>query len=855
MKKRKMLNNRIGILLVFLCMQFGFSQKIIEKPEYGSSTLPGEITKVEILENETILHFHLSSRPSSGFSVPKGSCIVTNESDEKLFVTKADGVNLNKGSRIPESGVIDYKLYFPAVSKSAGTMDFMESNKGGSWYVYDIVIDETQFASVLPKKIKGNWLKADGSNLWAYSFYNDCAIVDNKIWKYKCVKEKRKYSMLLLEREGETKKIYAKVNGDKTISFGTDRKQLVACCLKRLKISDTNIKGDLAYKESDLFRSDSTTYSGVIKNYGKRIKNKTGMLHVNNVFTGKQDSYMVHIQEDGSFTVKFPLRNPQKVFVRLPGYYGAVYFEPGKEIWQLINSAKTGDVYFSGDCAQLNTDLLSLQFIKNYREYGVIMKSVGELIIEDYKERLDKVHVKQIQKLDSEIESRFISERAQQIMRLELEYQNYQYVVSYDMYRGDRFNPKVNAEYLSFITPEVYDNKLAVIADDYYNFLNRLRYTSVLFSRERVKSPRNIELAKILNNKGIELTVGEKELIVKIEKFKLENIALLQKKVNYHTKNKNQLEMFSEKLGRLYGKSSKAERLQVNDFLKNDMNELVKLGDSYGIEFSAEEIRIKEEYNQVLTKKEQGIIDAFYLVDNKIKIENFNKKYIIEANAYVSTKMIENRITKIDSYFGQNTYWTVDLLKSEIYSRRIISELSPFSNAELEEVLHTINDSLAKKYLVYENERIIKKLENNKNATGYVLNETPNTEADKVFDAIISKYKGKVVFVDFWATWCAPCLSGIKKMVPLKEELENEDIVFLFITDQSSPEETYNNMIPTIKGEHYRVSTDEWNYLKIKFKISGIPHYSIVNKEGKVVENNIRLGSNEDYKRVLKKHL
>ena len=149
--------------------------------------------------------------------------------------------------------------------------------------------------------------------------------------------------------------------------------------------------------------------------------------------------------------------------------------------------------------------------------------------------------------------------------------------------------------------------------------------------------------------------------------------------------------MFSEKLGRLYGKSSKAERLQVNDFLKNDMNELVKLGDSYGIEFSAEEIRIKEEYNQVLTKKEQGIIDAFYLVDNKIKIENFNKKYIIEANAYVSTKMIENRITKIDSYFGQNTYWTVDLLKSEIYSRRIISELSPYSNAELEEVLHTLN--------------------------------------------------------------------------------------------------------------------------------------------------------------------
>lgn len=135
------------------------------------------------------------------------------------------------------------------------------------------------------------------------------------------------------------------------------------------------------------------------------------------------------------------------------------------------------------------------------------------------------------------------------------------------------------------------------------------------------------------------------------------------------------------------------------------------------------------------------------------------------------------------------------------------------------------------------NNKVKQAIEASKTQAGYTDNETPRVAADSVFDKIINKYKGKVVFIDFWATWCGPCRIGIQEMAPLKSELKDEDIVFLYITNQTSPEKTYRVMIPGIKGEHYRLTEDEYNVLVNRFQINGIPHYAIANKKGIVIEN------------------
>jgi len=51
-------------------------------------------------------------------------------------------------------------------------------------------------------------------------------------------------------------------------------------------------------------------------------------------------------------------------------------------------------------------------------------------------------------------------------------------------------------------------------------------------------------------------------------------------------------------------------------------------------------------------------------------------------------------------------------------------------------------------------------------------------EADSLFHELIKPYKGKVIYVDFWGTWCAPCRENMKYASQLKERLKGEDVIF-----------------------------------------------------------------------------
>jgi len=143
-----------------------------------------------------------------------------------------------------------------------------------------------------------------------------------------------------------------------------------------------------------------------------------------------------------------------------------------------------------------------------------------------------------------------------------------------------------------------------------------------------------------------------------------------------------------------------------------------------------------------------------------------------------------------------------------------------------------------------------------RNKSGFVVNETPDAKGGDLFDTIMKKYEGNLVFVDFWATWCGPCRSGMEQIKPLKKELKDKKIRFVYLTNPSSPKKTWEMMLPDIDGEHYYLTQDEWNKIAARFKVSGIPHYVLVGKDGSVLKDKVYFASsNAELKNMFEENL
>ncbi len=126
---------------------------------------------------------------------------------------------------------------------------------------------------------------------------------------------------------------------------------------------------------------------------------------------------------------------------------------------------------------------------------------------------------------------------------------------------------------------------------------------------------------------------------------------------------------------------------------------------------------------------------------------------------------------------------------------------------------------------------------------------------EDILPAILSKYKGKAVLIDVWATWCGPCRMGHKLMAPLKEELKGKDIQFVYITSPASPYKDWKQMVGDISGNHYYLTKEQYNHLLDLYHSNGIPTYAIYDTSGKQTYTEIGFPGVETIKEEIEKAL
>lgn len=93
----------------------------------------------------------------------------------------------------------------------------------------------------------------------------------------------------------------------------------------------------------------------------------------------------------------------------------------------------------------------------------------------------------------------------------------------------------------------------------------------------------------------------------------------------------------------------------------------------------------------------------------------------------------------------------------------------------------------------------------------------------------MKQYKGKTVFINFWATWCKPCLEEMPTIKKAMDILKNEKIEFLFASDESTEE------IRAFETEHsYGLYYTRAGNIE-ELNIIGLPTTFIFDKDGKQV--------------------
>ena len=117
----------------------------------------------------------------------------------------------------------------------------------------------------------------------------------------------------------------------------------------------------------------------------------------------------------------------------------------------------------------------------------------------------------------------------------------------------------------------------------------------------------------------------------------------------------------------------------------------------------------------------------------------------------------------------------------------------------------------------------------------------------------LTEFAGKYIYIDLWASWCAPCVAEVPHLQKLEKDLNRRDIVFVSISLDTKRENWEKQM------EQLHMHGNQWLVRDEAFadmmNVKGIPHFLLYGKDGTLLDYKTARPSSGDLLKSRLEHL
>lgn len=227
------------------------------------------------------------------------------------------------------------------------------------------------------------------------------------------------------------------------------------------------------------------------------------------------------------------------------------------------------------------------------------------------------------------------------------------------------------------------------------------------------------------------------------------------------------------------------------------------------------------------------------------KIDNINDYQSLMQNE----QMIAEYFTKLENKYPGN--YEVLNAKAKTYNKFNTAIYMFFykDSHRIDEIFRTILHSIPPEKMSPFIRRFYDEMQKAKEYDEFQKNLLGTEAADFQFETLtgekhkLSEYRGKYVLLDFWGTWCGPCVEEIPYLKKAYDAYKDKGLVMISISSdaiQANRNADYVKKFTKEKGMLWQQVLDS-NIIHSIYKVNSWPSIYLINKEGKIIFNDFKL--------------